>query len=143
MFGEMHVVPIVDLRHSPDQLSGSVDGAVSRLLEVTDHPTITKWVQLPKALFLFLLVPGDPGSGAFYVYDRRSRVWLWVDFDDEQFGGYSVEDFDCLVRECRFLDIVEHPQLLPSKNHWTIQPGCQPSQTTPTIKKFDLEKTPA
>jgi hypothetical protein len=126
MFGEMNVVPVVDLRHSPDQVSGSVNGAIARLLEIADHPNIAKWVQLPKALFVFLLVPGDPESGAFYVYDRRARVWLWVDFEDEKFGGYTVSDFDKLVRECGFLDIVEQPHLLPSKDRWTIEPGKRP-----------------
>jgi len=139
MFGKMNVVPIIDFRHAPEGLGGSVDEAVARLLDVTEHPTIAKWVQLPKALFLFLVVPGDPESGAFYVYDRASRVWLWVDFDDEKFGGYTASDFDRLVRECRFLDIVEHPQLLPGKTRWIIQPGVQPHRTT----ESPVEKNPA
>jgi len=42
-----------------------------------------------------------------------------VDFDDDKFGGYTVSDFDRLVRECRFLDIVEHPQLLFSQDRWS------------------------
>jgi hypothetical protein len=70
----------------------------------------------------------DPDSGAFYIYDRRARVWFWLDFDDEKFGGYTVSDFDRLVRECRFLDIVEHPQLLPSQEHWVVQPGLRPQR---------------
>jgi hypothetical protein len=126
MFGKMNVIPIVDLRHAAKEVGGSVDGAVARLLDVTDHPTIAKWVQFPKALFLFLVVPGDPGSGAFYVYDRRVRIWFWLDFDDEKFGGYTVSDFDSLVRECRFLDIVEHLQLLPCQERWVVQPGARP-----------------
>jgi hypothetical protein len=106
MFGKMNVVPIVDLKHAPDDIGGSLDGAVAKLLDVTEHPAIARWIQFPKALFLFLLVPGDPESGAFYIYDRRSRTWYWVDFEDEKFGGYSLSDFDRLVRECRFLDLV-------------------------------------
>ncbi len=90
MFGKMNVIPIVDLRHTPEEVGGSVDGAVARLLDVTEHPTIAKWVQFPKALFVFLVVPADPESGAFYIYDRRARIWFWVDFDDENFGGYTV-----------------------------------------------------
>jgi hypothetical protein len=139
MFGEMNVVPVINLRHAAEEVGGSVDGAIARLLDVTEHPKITKWIQLPKALFVFLMVPGDAESGAFYVYDRVARVWLWIDFDDAKFGGYSVEDFDQLVRECRFLDIVEHPQLLPSRNRWIIQPGVQPRQAT----EFQMEKRPA
>ena len=41
--------------------------AVARLLDLTDHRKIEKWVQFPKALFVFLVVPGDPESGAFYL----------------------------------------------------------------------------
>ena len=139
MFGEMNVVPIINLWHAPETVGGSVDGAVARLLEVTEHPTVAKWMQLPRALLVFLMVPGDPESGAFYVYDRVSRVWLWLDFDDEKFGGYTVGDFDHLVRECHFLDVVEHPQLLSSRNGWIIQPGVQPRRGT----EFQMEKRPA
>ncbi len=129
MFGEMNVVPIVDLRHTPEEVSRSANGAVARLLDVTEHPTIAKWIQFPKALFVFLMVPGDPESGAFYVYDRQSRIWFWLDFDDEKFGGYTVGDFDRLVRECRFLDIVERPHLLAGKNQWIVEPGLRPQRT--------------
>ena len=129
MFGEMNVIPIADLRHTPEEVGCSVDGAVARLLEVTEHPTIAKWVQFPKALFVFLIVPGDPESGAFYIYDRRTRIWFWVDFDDEKFGGYTVSDFDRLVRECRFLDIVERPHILAGKNRWIVEPGLRPQQS--------------
>lgn len=130
MFGEMNVIPIINLRHAPEEVGGSVDGAIARLLDATEHPAIAKWMQLPKALFVFLVIPGDPESGAFYVYDRGARVWLWLDFDDEKFGGYTVGDFDRLVRECRFLDIVEHPQLLASKRRWIVKPGFDPRRTT-------------
>jgi hypothetical protein len=130
MFGKMNVIPMVDLRNTPEDVGKCSDGAVGRLLEVTDHPTIAKWIQFPKALLVFLVVPGDPESGAFYVYDRRMRIWFWVDFDDEKFGGYTVHDFDRLVRECRFLDIVERPHLLSSKNPWVIQEGFRPQQSS-------------
>ncbi len=129
MFGEMNVIPIDDLRQTPEEVGGSVEGAIAKLLDVTEHPRIAKWVQFPKALFVFLIVPGDPESGAFYIYDRRVRVWFWVDFDDDKFGGYTVSDFDRLVRECRFLDIVEHPQLLFSQDRWVVQPRLQPHRS--------------
>jgi hypothetical protein len=130
MFGTMNVIPVLDLRNAPAGVANSSDGAVARLLDVTDHPTIEKWVQFPKALFVFLVVPGDPESGAFYVYDRRSGIWFWVDFDDDKFGGYSVSDFDQLVRECRFLDIVECPHLLTAKNQWIVEPGLRPRSSS-------------
>ena len=128
MFGRMNVMPVLDLRNAPADVGSNSEGAVARLLDATDHPRIEKWVQFPKALFVFLVVPGDPESGAFYVYDRRSKVWFWLDFDDDKFGGYTVSDFDRLVRECRFLDIVERPDLLAGKNLWIVEPGVRPQR---------------
>jgi len=132
MFGKMNVVAIVDLRDAPEDVGGSLEGAVAKLLAVTEHPAIQKWVQFPTALLLFLVIPGDPESGAFYVYDRRSRIWFWVDFEDEKFGGYSVSDFEHLVRECKFLDIVERPHLL-RRRRWMIQPSGRPQQTDDAV----------
>jgi hypothetical protein len=129
MFGKMTVIPVVDLRNAPDDVGRCSDGAVKRLLDVSENPKIEKWVQFPKALFVFLIVPGDPESGAFYIYDRLARIWFWVDFDDEKFGGYTVSDFDRLVRECHFLDVVEHLQLLADKSQWLVQPGLRPQRT--------------
>ena len=128
MFGKMNTVPILDLYQGREPTDASLDTAIVRLLEVTEHQAIAKWVQFPKALFVFLIVPGDPESGAFYLYDRRARVWYWVDFDDEKFGGYSVSDFDRLVRECRFLDLAEQPRLLKGKDPWIVTPGSRPHQ---------------
>lgn len=130
MFGKMNVVPILDLRQAPEEAGASLETAIARLLDVTEHPTIAKWVQFPKALFVFLVVPGDPESGAFYVFDRPKGVWYWVDFEDEKFGGYTVSDFDQLVRECRFLDIVERPDSLQSPDGWTVQPGASPCRVS-------------
>ena len=49
-----------------------------------------------------------------------------MDFDDDEFGGYTITDFDRLVRDCRFLDIVERPHLLASKEGWVVEPGLRP-----------------
>lgn len=129
MFGKMNVVAVLDLRNAPAEVANFSEGAVARLLDVTDHPKIEKWIQFPRAVFVFLVVAGDPDSGAFYVYDRHSLVWYWLDFDDEKFGGYSVSDFDRLVRECRFLDLVEQPHLLAGENRWMVEPGLRPQQS--------------
>ena len=126
MFGKMNAVPIINVGDPESENGGSLDRAVERLLALTEYPAIAKWVQFPKALFLFLVVPEDSESGAFYVYDRRSRTWFWIDFEDEKFGGYNTGDFEQLVRECRFLDIVENPKLLRSKAPWIIQAGSRP-----------------
>ena|SRR5690348_5649415 len=129
MFGTMNVMEVLDLQNAPADVANSSEGAVARLLDLTGHPKIEKWVQFPKALLVFLVVAGDSESGAFYVYDRRARVWHWVDFEDEKFGGYSVGDFDCLVRECRFLDLVEQPALLAGGDPWIVLRGSRPQRS--------------
>jgi len=129
MFGKMNVIPVLDLQNRLTHVANSTEEALARLLDVTDHPKIEKWVQFPKALFLFLVMPEDPDSGAFYLYDRRSQVWLWLDFDDDKFGGYTVSDFDCLVRECHFLDVVERPHLLTQRSDWIVEAGSRPRQS--------------
>jgi hypothetical protein len=139
MFGEMNVVPVMDHRKYPEIVTESVDEAISRLLVVTEYPAIAKWLQLPKALLVFLVVPGDPESGAIYVYNRSACTWFWVDFDDEKFGGYSLGDFEKLVKECRFLDIIAHPNLLSGTNRWFIQPGIAPRRA---IIDLEMKKTP-
>jgi hypothetical protein len=134
MFGRMDVVQIVDLQDAPEDVGGSLEGAVARLLVVTEYAVIQKWVQFPRALLVFLVVPGDAESGALYIYDRRSRIWFWVDFEDEKFGGYNVNDFERLLRDCKFLDIVERPHLLRTRRRWMIQPGARPQQTSNAVK---------
>ena len=62
MFGRMNVVPIVDLRDAPEDVGGSLDAAVAKLLAVTEHPAIHKWMQFPRALLIFLVIPGDADS---------------------------------------------------------------------------------
>jgi len=126
MFGPMTVTPITHPNQERKTVNESLDQAVARLLDITEHPAITKWIQFPKSLLLFLTTPEDPESGAFYVYDRRSRAWLWLDFEDQKFGGYNTSDFEQLVRACGFLDLVERPELLRSQTPWIIQPGCRP-----------------
>jgi hypothetical protein len=137
MFGRMNVVAVLDLRTAPADVTSTSEGAVARLLDVSDHPKIERWMQFPQALFLFLVVPGDAESGAFYLCNRRARVWYWVDFDDEKFGGYTVGDFDRLVRECRFLDLVERPRLLEGEGRWVVTPGTRPQRdaTATTVAK--------
>jgi len=53
-------------------------------------------------VLLFLLVPGDPESGAVYVLDRKAGTWYSVDFDDNQCGGYSVSHLEELLKNCHF-----------------------------------------
>jgi hypothetical protein len=64
--------------------------AVASLIKVADNVEVGRWIEFPNSVLMFLLVPGDPESGALYVLDRKHGTWYSVDFEDQQFGGYSV-----------------------------------------------------
>jgi hypothetical protein len=82
-----------------------------------------RWIEFPTSVLLFASVQGDPESGAFYVFDRRTSTWFWIDFDDQQYGGYSVNDFDLLIHEYDILSLVERPGLLKAAPGWILEPG--------------------
>jgi hypothetical protein len=121
MFGRMTVTPIVQVGADAD-----LQVAITTLLRAADQPEIIRWIEFPASALLFLLVPRDPESGAVYVLDCKKGIWYAVDFEDEQFGGYSVSQFDQLLRECRFLDLLERPALWQSGLKWCLEPGKLP-----------------
>ena len=86
-----------------------------RSCEQPSNADIVRWIEFPASVLLFLLVPGDPESGAVYILDRKQGTWYAVDFDDEQFGGYSVSQLEQLLRQCQFLDLVERPGPVASR----------------------------
>lgn len=119
MFGQMNVESLLRLGNGQAKPAPDLVCAVARLLEVTEHPKVVRWVQFPRAVLLFLQVAGDPESGA---YDRKRGTWFWVDFEDK-FGGYNVGDFEQLVKQSHFLRLVEQPWLLECDGKWFVQPG--------------------
>jgi len=121
MFGRMMVTPVVQV--NPDS---NLESAVAALLEAADTPEIVRWIEFPASVLLFLLVPGDPESGALYVLDRKRGTWYAVDFEDEQYGGYSVAQLEMLLNECNFLGLVERPGLLRTGLRWVVLPGQLP-----------------
>jgi len=118
MFGRMSATPILS-----DLLSCSVEEAVRALSDATEGAIPMRWIEFPASVLVFAAVAGNPGSGAFYILNRRNGTWLWVDFDDEEYGGYDAVDFDLLVREYDFLSLVERPALLNAAIDWRLDPG--------------------
>ena len=121
MFGRMMVSPVVQCDPGVD-----LSAAVAALIKVTENVEIVRWIELSAAVLLFLLVPGDPDSGAVYVLDRKKGTWYAVDFEDEQFGGYSVAQLESLLNDCKFLDLIERPGLWRAGLPWVVLPGTAP-----------------
>ena len=121
MFGRMMIEPVVQLGPGVD-----LQTAIATLIKVAENVEIVRWIELPTSVLLFLLVPGDPDSGAVYVLDRKKGTWYAVDFDDEQFGGYSVSQLEELLKDCKFLDLIERPGLWRAGLPWVVVPGKPP-----------------
>jgi hypothetical protein len=117
MFGQMMVESVVQV-----DLGADLQSAIATLIKVE----IVRWIELPASVLLFLLVPGDPDSGAAYVLDRKKGTWYAVDFEDEQFGGYSVSQLEMLLKDCNFLDLIERPGLWRADLRWVVMPGMRP-----------------
>jgi hypothetical protein len=116
MFGQMKAQPILAVETS------SIDPAIAALLAITENAQPVRWIEFPASVLLFSSVQDDPESGAFYVLDRRTSTWFWIDFEDQQYGGYSVSDFDLLIHEYDFLSLVERPGLLRATPGWLLEP---------------------
>jgi len=121
MFGQMMVEPVVQVEPGVD-----LQTAVATLVRVAENVEVVRWIELPASVLLFLLVPGDPDSGAVYVLDRKKGTWYAVDFEDEQFGGYSVSQLEMLLKDCNFLDLIERPGPWRGGLQWVVLPGMRP-----------------
>lgn len=125
MFGEMQVTQVLKLSKAE-----TLDAATARLLVFAEYPKILRWIQFPAAVVVFLAHPDALDCGAIYVYDRKRCVWLWVDFNDRNYGGYSPSEFDVLTNQCHFLRLVESPRLLSPAAQWFVTPGQRPQSPT-------------
>jgi hypothetical protein len=117
MFGHMQTEPILTLENS------SLEPAIAALVAITENALPVRLIEFPASILLFVSVQGDPESGAFYVFDRKTSTWFWIDFDDLQYGGYSQSDFDLLIHEYDILSLVERPGLLKATPGWILEPG--------------------
>ena len=59
MFGQMMVEPVVHV--DPE---AHLQSAIAALTKVAETVEIVRWIEFPASVLLFLLVPGDPDSGA-------------------------------------------------------------------------------
>jgi hypothetical protein len=123
MFGQMTITPV--LRLNP---SSQLDEAVADLLQVAEQPQIVRWIEFPNSVLLFAIVSGNPQSGAIYLLDRKNGTWYAIDFNDQEYGGYNVEQFEALLKECSFLSLVERPGLLRSDLPWVLEMGKAPER---------------
>lgn len=76
----------------------------------------TRWIQHRAGILLCVAVPGDPQSGACYLYVRREGVFHCLDLPGADNGQLSSEQFDQLVRQFRLIDLARRPGKLYAAN---------------------------
>ena len=117
----MMITPILEVGSDAD-----LQAAITLLLRGAEQAEIVRWIEFPNSVLLFLLVPGAPESGAIYILDRKSGTWYSVDFEDKQYGGYSVSHLEELLKACHFLDLVERTGLWRTGFSWWVEAGKRP-----------------
>ena len=76
--------------------------------------SIVRWIQFPRGVLLFLMVPGDLESGHFYLLDRPKRTFYELNVDgDGRWGGQRPDEFDGLTNSLGLKEFAECPGALP------------------------------
>jgi hypothetical protein len=74
---------------------------------------IARWLDFAKGALLMLMVPGDPESGWFYIYDRSSEAFYSLGFPVERrFGGFREDEFDGLCQAYGLKALAQNPRPL-------------------------------
>jgi hypothetical protein len=74
---------------------------------------LARWLDFAKGALLFVTVPDDPESGAFYVYDRTKAVFCSLALAVEgRFGGFREDEFDRLTQVFDLVALARNPRLL-------------------------------
>jgi hypothetical protein len=89
----------------------SVEHVVKVFLTVGEA-IAARWIEMPRGILLLQTVPGQPASGAIYVYDRERRIFFFVDFVKERNDTLTVAEFDQLVTEYDLVSLTANPAFL-------------------------------
>jgi len=74
---------------------------------------LKKWLDYAKGALLFVMVPEEPESGMFYIYDRVRRTFFMVDLADvARYGGYRLEEFEQMAQVFGLKALAQNPQTL-------------------------------
>jgi len=108
------VKPILTLNDvGLDVKTTNIDQA-AKALEVQAEAPIVRWVQFPKGALFFTM--HDPQSGFLYVYERKTGTFYAIEFQDSNFGGYTLAEYERLVEQYRLKRLAACPWLLTGRN---------------------------
>ena len=89
----------------------SVEHVVKAFLNVGEA-LASRWIEMPRGILLLQSVPGEPASGAIYLYDREGRIFYFVSFLDGGDDALTVTEFDQLVVEYDLVSRAANPSFL-------------------------------
>ena len=116
----MNVTPLLTIQELGLDRRATVEEAANGLARLAEAE-IVRWVQFPAGALFFTLVSGDPESGALYVLDRKTGTLYWLNFEDQKWGGYSLDDYEVLVRRHKLTALAQRP--------WLLERRCQSPKT--------------
>lgn len=97
-----------------EEIGVSKEANLDRLVKVfmqISEGIAARWIEMPKGMLVLVMVPGNPASGAIYIYDRVGQQFLLVSFEGAD-DTLTVQEFDCLLGEYHLLDYAANPALL-------------------------------
>ena len=104
-----------------DNKTTSIDQA-AKALETQAEAPIVRWIQFPKGALFFTM--HDSESGFLYVYDRKMGTFYSIDFEDNNFGGYTLREYEQLVEQYRLKHLAACP--------WLLTRNRQPKRVSPS-----------
>jgi hypothetical protein len=99
-----------------EYIGRSPQRTVDAFLTVSEA-VVARWIQGPRGLMLLPMVPGNPASGAIYVFDRERGDWYMLCFDDGLDDQFTPERFDETFAEYDLFRYIDQPGLLSEKAH--------------------------
>jgi len=71
---------------------------------------IARWLDFAKGALLMLMVPDDPESGCFYIYDRGREAFYSLGLPiPGRFGGFREDEFDGLCQAFGLKALAQNP----------------------------------
>lgn len=89
----------------------NIQETVNAFLMVSEA-VLARLVQGPKGLMLLPMVPGNPASGAIYVFDLKQGDWFMLCFNDAQDDQFTAEQFDQAFKDYDLFRYLDQPGLL-------------------------------
>lgn len=105
------------------EIGAAKEANLDRLVKVfvqMSEGIATRWIQMPKAILVLLMVPDNPASGAIYIYDRVCQEFYLISFDQGSDDTLTIPEFEELLGEYRLLDCVSNPSLFRT---WVQEPA--------------------